>query len=164
MNQTNQKYLEAFIELYSLLQSDPFVKVTEVANRHKIGKQPFTMLVQMGIINRTKRGTFWIGKEPSIQMVIQVRLAIRNYHIELERKKKEQGELFQRSAPNMRIRKETLSEWEQRTKQQKAEITDIPIKQPLPDSSMVSEFITHEHIETKRLNWFQRIIKAIFNL
>ncbi len=40
----------------------------------------------------------------------------------------------------------------------------IPIKQPLPDSSMVSEFISHEHVETKKLNWFQRVIKAIFNL
>lgn len=164
MNQTNQKYLEAFVELYGTLQTDPKVKVTEIANRHKIGKHPFAMLVQMGIVNRTKSGLVWVGKEPSIQMVIQIRLAIRQYHIDLDNKKKVEGELFKRSKANRRIRKETHSEWEQRVKQQKLEPTDIPIKQPLPDSSMVSEFITHEHIETKKLNWFHRVMKAIFNL
>lgn len=164
MNQTNQKYLVAFLELYEMCQSVTDVSVTQLANKHKIGKHPFAMLVQMGIITRTKSGIVWVGKEPSIQMVIQIRLAIRQYHIELENQKKVEGELFKRSNPNMRIRKETHNEWEQRVKQQKSEVTDIPIRQPLPDSSMVSEFITHEHVETKRLNWFQRVIKAIFNL
>jgi hypothetical protein len=164
MNQTNQKYLAAFVELYGELQTNPKVHVSDIANKHKIGKHPFSMLVQMGIVSRTKSGMTWIGKEPSIQMVIQIRLAIRQYHIELDNKKKVQGELFKRSKPNMRIRKETHIEWEQRVKQQKSETTDIPIKQPLPDSSMVSEFISHEHVETKQLNWFQRVMKAIFNL
>jgi hypothetical protein len=164
MNQTNQKYLAAFVELYGELQTNPKVHVSDIANKHKIGKHPFSMLVQMGIVSRTKSGMTWIGKEPSIQMVIQIRLAIRQYHIELDNKKKVQGELFKRSNPNMRIRKETHIEWEQRVKQQKPETTDIPIKQPLPDSSMISEFISHEHVETKKLNWFQRVTKAIFNL
>jgi hypothetical protein len=164
MNQTNQKYLAAFVELYGELQTNPKVHVSDIANKHKIGKHPFSMLVQMGIVSRTKSGMTWIGKEPSIQMVIQIRLAIRQYHIELDNKKKVQGELFKRSNPNMRIRKETHIEWEQRVKQQKPETTDIPIKQPLPDSSMISEFITHEYVETKKLNWFQRVMKAIFNL
>jgi hypothetical protein len=164
MNQTNQKYLAAFVELYGELQTNPKVHVSDLANKHKIGKQVFSMLVQMGIVSRTKSGMTWIGKEPSIAMVIQIRLAIRQYHIELDKKKKVQGDLFKKSKPNHRIRKETHIEWEQRVKQQKPEPTDIPIKQPLPDSSMVSEFISHEHVETKKLNWFQRVMKAIFNL
>jgi len=164
MNQTNQKYLAAFVELYGELQTNPKVHVSDIANKHKIGKHPFSMLVQMGIVSRTKSGMTWIGKEPSIAMVIQIRLAIRQYHIELDKKKKVQGDLFKKSKPNHRIRKETHIEWEQRVKQQKPEPTDIPIKQPLPDSSMVSEFISHEHVETKKLNWFQRVMKAIFNL
>ena len=164
MNQTNQKYLAAFVELYGELQTNPKVHVSDIANKHKIGKHPFSMLVQMGIVSRTKSGMTWIGKEPSIAMVIQIRLAIRQYHIELDKKKKVQGDLFKKSKPNHRIRKETHIEWEQRVKQQKPEPTDIPIKQPLPDSSMISEFISHEHVETKKLNWFQRVMKAIFNL
>ena len=36
MNQTNQKYLEAFVELYGMLQTDPMVKVTDIANRLKL--------------------------------------------------------------------------------------------------------------------------------
>lgn len=161
---TNEKYLNAFLDLYEMIQNDPKTKLTHVADKHKIGKHPFAMLVQMGIINRTKKGFTWVGKEPSLQMVLQIKIAIRQYHVELESKKKAEGELFKKSKPNHRIRKETHIEWEQRIKEQKPEISDVPIVQPLPDSSMVSEFITYEVTNHKKLNWFQRLIKAIFNI
>jgi hypothetical protein len=120
-------------------------------------------MVQMGILTRTKRGLTWTGKQPNLEMVIQIRMAISQYKQELARKKREQGELFRKSKPNHRI-KESVKEWEQRVKQQKAEPTEVYIKQPLPDSSLVSEFINHEPKTHIRESWFRRLIKAIFNI
>jgi len=162
-NKTNAKYLACFLDFYDEVQRNPKVSVTDFADMYKVGKHPFTIMVQMGILTRTKRGLTWTGKQPNLEMVIQIRMAISQYKQELARKKREQGELFRKSKPNHRI-KESVKEWEQRVKQQKAEPTEVYIKQPLPDSSIVSEFINHEPKTHIRESWFRRLIKAIFNI
>lgn len=159
---TNAKYLACFLDFYDEVQHNPRISVTEFADRYKIGKHPFTIMVQMGILTRTKRGLTWSGKQPNLEMVIQIRMAISQYKQELARKKREQGELFRKAKPNHRI-KESINEWEQRAERQKAEKSDIPIQQPSPDSTMVSEFINHE-VTIIRESWFRRLIKAIFNI
>lgn len=62
------------------------------------------------------------------------------------------------------INKEDLNKWHESYKEKIGEPSGIPIKQPLPDTSMVSEYINHEMTEKPSLNWFQKLIKYIFKI
>lgn len=62
------------------------------------------------------------------------------------------------------INKEDLNKWHESYKEKIGEPSGIPIKQPLPDTSMVSEYINHEITEKPSLNWFKKLIKYIFKI
>ena len=92
--ETLNNYLSCFTEIKKGLDENPRVKLTDYANRYKIGKQPITVLKSTGVITRHGRGHKWTGPEPSFQMILNVLELIRQYHYDLKKRKSEQGELF----------------------------------------------------------------------
>jgi hypothetical protein len=80
--------------------------------------------------------------------------------------------------PISKLNDDDLQRWHESYSKQIGEKSGIPIKTPPVDSSMVSEFVDHHEqsmigVESigkpfekpkQKLNWIQRLIKAIFNI
>lgn len=159
---TIAKYLGAFNELKHEIDSNPKTRNGSfIATKHEIGKQSITMLKKAGVVHVNKKGMFWVGDNPSVRMVAQITEMIHQYHVDLKNRKKTDGDLFKRNHPKRikhsevikkpieertigEVDKTDLDEWRAKYQSQKAEKTDVPIKQPAPDSSMVSEFIEYD--------------------
>ena len=148
--ETLNHYLSCFTEIKKGLDENPRVKLTDYANRYKIGKQPITVLKSTGVITRHGRGHKWTGPEPSFQMILNVLELIRQYHYDLKKRKSEQGELFKPQTRKRHIKgtdkptflnpdydKEQIEVWQRNYKKQRPDVTAIPIK--TFDSSTASE-------------------------
>ena len=185
------KYMNMLVELKEEIDINPKTKrCTEIIEMHRCGHQVLSMLKKTGIITHSKNGMTWTGQHPSIKMVIDITEMIHQYKLELRQRKNQSGDLFRRkkrttynktvtkteripvddeqvtisSGPTtIQIEKEAIQKWHESYKKMVAERSDIEIKQPAPDSSMVSEYINHETKE-KPLNWFQKLIIYIFKI
>jgi hypothetical protein len=160
--QTLNNYLSCFTEIKKGLEENPRVKLTDYANRYKIGKQPITILKNTGVITKHGNGHKWTGPEPSFQLILDVLEMVRRYHYDLKKRKSEQGELFKpmqkkrhfkgKDTPtffNIEVEKKQLENWRRNYESQKPDITAIPIK--TFDRSTASDLIeTTEYI--KRIN------------
>ena len=160
------------------MEENPRVKLSDYADRFKIGKQPITVLKNTGVITKHGKGHKWTGPEPSFQMILNVLELIRQYHYDLKKRKSEQGDLFK---PQPRKRhtkgkdkptfvnpdydKEQIEVWQRNYERQRPDVTAIPIK--TFDRSTASEFIeTTNYVkqfkqeQQKELN--RTILKSIF--
>jgi hypothetical protein len=155
--QTLNNYLSCLTEIKKGLEENPRVKLTDYANRYKIGKQPITVLKNTGVITRHGQGHKWTGPEPSFQMILNVLELIRQYHYDLKKTKSEQGELFQHKPKksyakgtetptfyNTEVEKQQLENWRRNYERQQPEITNIPIQ--TFDRSTASEFVESEKL------------------
>ena len=90
-NRTIQKYLEFLIDLKQSIELNPKVKTSMIAKHHKVGHQIVSLMKQYRIIESSKAGLKWGGKEPSVQMVKSILDAVHAYKYELKiRKESEQ--------------------------------------------------------------------------
>jgi hypothetical protein len=157
--QTLNNYLSCFTEIKKGLDENPRVKLSVYADRFKIGKQPITVLKNTGVITKHGRGHKWTGPEPSFQMILSVLELIRLYHLDLKKRKSEQGELFKPSPKkrhtkgtqqpnfvNPEYDKQQIEVWQRNYKKQRPEITNVPIQ--TFDRSTASEFVeTTEYVK-----------------
>lgn len=185
------KYMNMLVELKEEIDINPKTKrCTEIIETHRCGHQVLSMLKKTGIITHSKNGMTWTGQYPSIKMVIDITEMIHQYKLELRQRKNQSGDLFRRKkrttynktvtkteripvddeqvtissgTTTIQIEKESIQKWHESYKKMVTERSDIEIKQPAPDSSMVSEYINYETKE-KPLNWFQKLIIYIFKI
>jgi len=179
--QTLNNYLSCFTEIKKGLEENPRVKLSDYADRFKIGKQPITVLKSTGVITRHGNGHKWTGPEPSFQMILNVLEFIRQYHYDLKKRKSEQGDLFKPQPRKRHIKgtdkpkfvnpdydKEQIEVWHRNYEKQRPDVTAIPIK--TFDRSTASEFIEtasyvkqfNKEQERKELN--RAILKNIFTV
>jgi ribosomal protein S17 len=185
------KYMNMLVELKEEIEDNPKTKrCREIIEMHRCGRQVLSMLKKTGIITHSKNGMTWTGQYPSIKMVIDITEMIHQYKLDLRQRKNQSGDLFRRKkrttynktvtkteripvddeqvtissgTTTIQIEKESIQKWHESYKKMVTERSDIEIKQPAPDSSMVSEYINHETKE-KPLNWFQKLIIYIFKI
>ena len=184
------KYMNMLVELKEEIDINPKTKrCTEIIEMHRCGHQVLSMLKKTGIITQSKNGIFWTGQHPSIKMVIDITEMIHQYKLELRQRKNQSGDLFRRKkrsnfkkdikteripvddeqvtissgTTTIQIEKESIEKWHESYKKTIAEQSEKLIREPLPDASMISEYINHEMNE-KPLNLFQKLINYIFKI
>jgi hypothetical protein len=129
MKKPRKGVIENYYKALNVIQKDfkrPSQKtVSDVLKSHNLSTCHVGIMKDLGIIEKTTKGTQWIGLEPSFEMA----MAIRNRYAEkvYERKiTKTKQPAFEWAKPETTVKIEPNYEYK-----------------PQPDSSLVSEFIDH---------------------
>jgi hypothetical protein len=159
---TIQKYLEFLIDLKQSIEIDPTVKTSLIAKHHKIGNQIVSLMKQYRIIETSKSGLKWVGKEPSVQMVKSILDAVHAYKYELKirkasseyQKKVSKNKFYGKKDPDLFCKKyEEQQIFDQSTASDVVDMIETGIE-------------VGNHIESKHgfWNWLKKLLKisAVF--
>ena len=88
-SETMQNTLECIHAIKQGIDLDPKIKVHQIIENFEANRQLLDNLKQLGVINETKAGRFWIGDQPNIQLVLAVRNLQKQYRMDYHKRKSE---------------------------------------------------------------------------
>ena len=155
------EYLDAFKRIKMEIDLNPKVKTSRIANEIGISHYSISKLKQLGIINESEHGLFWIGIEPTSQMVNSVK-SLFNVPSKKKVTKTTKGTSEPKNhAPQRIMDFESVEDWNKRVSEQISEVTIKRIKKETPvDSSFVTELIDNDVLEAPQKQKQKRTAKT----